>query len=190
MLKNYLISAIRNITKSPFYSFLNIAALAVGLTTFIFIFIYVSDELTFDKYHDQHERIYRLESDYTIGSKHDEFAIVETTLVRRFPIYKKGDANAKPTGGTRQLQYNLEINSEGKSFVIKVFLKMRSIHLPLQPLIIQEHDFQRQPGVDVKHVSDQADNHNKVTHQDGNGGSGRLCQLFHVKGKTRYGRAG
>lgn len=76
MLKNYLISAIRNITKSPFYAFLNIAALAVGLTTFIFIFIYVSDELTFDKYHDKHERIYRLESDYTIGSKHDEFAIV------------------------------------------------------------------------------------------------------------------
>lgn len=76
MLKNYLISAFRNITKSPFYAFLNIATLAVGLTTFIFIFIYVSDELTYDKYHEKHERIYRLESDFTIGSKHDEFAIV------------------------------------------------------------------------------------------------------------------
>ncbi len=80
MLKNYLISAIRNITKSPFYAFLNITALAVGLTTFIFIFIYVSDELTYDKYHDKHERIYRLESDFTIGSKHDEFAIVPIPL--------------------------------------------------------------------------------------------------------------
>jgi len=39
---------------------------------------------------------------------HDEFAIVESTLVRRFPIYKEGDSNAKPTGGTRQIQYKLK----------------------------------------------------------------------------------
>jgi len=80
MLKNYLISAIRNITKSPFYAFLNIAALMIGLTAFIFIFIYVSDELKYDKYHDKHQRIYRLESDFNIGSKHDMFAIVPIPL--------------------------------------------------------------------------------------------------------------
>jgi len=39
---------------------------------------------------------------------HDEFAIVEGTLARRFPIYKEGDANAKPTGGTRQISYKLK----------------------------------------------------------------------------------
>ncbi|WP_322775540.1 hypothetical protein [Synechococcus sp. CBW1107] len=38
---------------------------------------------------------------------HDEFAVVETSLVRRFPIYKSGDSNAKPTGGTRQVTYKL-----------------------------------------------------------------------------------
>ena len=38
---------------------------------------------------------------------HDEFAIVENTLVRRFPIYDAKDSNANPTGGTRQLQYKL-----------------------------------------------------------------------------------
>jgi hypothetical protein len=38
---------------------------------------------------------------------HDEFAVVESTFVQRFPIYKPGDTNAKPTGGTRQLQYKL-----------------------------------------------------------------------------------
>jgi hypothetical protein len=38
---------------------------------------------------------------------HDEFAVVENTLVRRFPIYLDGDINAQPTGGTRQLQYKL-----------------------------------------------------------------------------------
>ena len=38
---------------------------------------------------------------------HDEFAMVESTLVRRFPIYLTGDSNAAPTGGTRQIQYKL-----------------------------------------------------------------------------------
>ena len=39
---------------------------------------------------------------------HDEFAVVESYLVRRFPVYLKGDINANPTGGTRQLQYKLK----------------------------------------------------------------------------------
>ena len=38
---------------------------------------------------------------------HDEFAVVELTLARRFPIYRPGDSNAKPTGGTRQISYKL-----------------------------------------------------------------------------------
>ena len=38
---------------------------------------------------------------------HDEFSIVENTLGQRFPIYKEGDTNAKPTGGTRQVSYRL-----------------------------------------------------------------------------------
>lgn len=38
---------------------------------------------------------------------HDEFAVVESSLVRRFPIYQMGDTNAAPSGGVRQLQYKL-----------------------------------------------------------------------------------
>jgi hypothetical protein len=44
---------------------------------------------------------------------HDEFAVVENSLVQRFPIYAEGDVNAKPTGGTRQLQYHLEAGEAG-----------------------------------------------------------------------------
>ena len=39
---------------------------------------------------------------------HDEFAVMENTFVRRFPIYKKGDTNASPSGGWRQFQYKLK----------------------------------------------------------------------------------
>ena len=38
---------------------------------------------------------------------HDEFAVVESVLVRRFPVYRDTDTNTKPTGGMRQLQYKL-----------------------------------------------------------------------------------
>jgi Periplasmic lysozyme inhibitor of I-type lysozyme len=38
---------------------------------------------------------------------HDEFAVVESVLVQRFPVYHNSDTNAKPTGGMRQIQYKL-----------------------------------------------------------------------------------
>ncbi|MDH5209746.1 MAG: PliI family lysozyme inhibitor of I-type lysozyme [Burkholderiaceae bacterium] len=38
---------------------------------------------------------------------HDEFAVVENVLARRFPVYRPGDTNARPSGGTRQVQYKL-----------------------------------------------------------------------------------
>lgn len=44
---------------------------------------------------------------------HDEFRVVENTLVRRLPVYREGDSNAAPTGGTRQLQYKLEAGEAG-----------------------------------------------------------------------------
>ncbi|MEI8342760.1 MAG: hypothetical protein WCH43_14645 [Verrucomicrobiota bacterium] len=39
---------------------------------------------------------------------HDEFEVMENRFVRRFPVYKKSDSNASPTGGYRQFQYKLK----------------------------------------------------------------------------------
>ena len=44
---------------------------------------------------------------------HDEFAVVGTTFVQRFPVYRDGDTNNLPTGGTRQLQYKLDAGEAG-----------------------------------------------------------------------------
>ena len=38
---------------------------------------------------------------------HDSFAVSGNTLVRHFPLYKAGDRNAQPTGGSRQISYRL-----------------------------------------------------------------------------------
>jgi Periplasmic lysozyme inhibitor of I-type lysozyme len=44
---------------------------------------------------------------------HDKFGVGEGALVRRFPIYREGDTNSAPSGGTRQIQYKLEAGEAG-----------------------------------------------------------------------------
>lgn len=86
MFRNYITSALRNLTKSRFYAFLNILGLSIGLAAFIFIFLFVRDELTYDKHHDKHERIYRLEAEFTISNSEDNFAIVPIPMGPAFKL--------------------------------------------------------------------------------------------------------
>lgn len=44
---------------------------------------------------------------------HDEFAVLENVLGRRFPVFKEGDTNSDPSGKTRQLQYELVTGEAG-----------------------------------------------------------------------------
>jgi putative ABC transport system permease protein len=60
MLKNYFTIALRNIRKHSFYSTINIFGLAVGVAACLFIMLYITDELSYDKFHKDAEVIYRL----------------------------------------------------------------------------------------------------------------------------------
>jgi putative ABC transport system permease protein len=63
MFKNYVLIALRNISRQKLYSGLNISGLAVGLAAFILIILYVQYELSFDKHHENADRIYRVVRD-------------------------------------------------------------------------------------------------------------------------------
>lgn len=67
--------AIRVLLKNKFYSLLNILGLAVGLAVAIILFLFVQSDLSFDKMHDKHERIFRVTSTYIIGGKADDFSV-------------------------------------------------------------------------------------------------------------------
>ena len=67
MIRNYLKIAIRNLWKNKTFSFINIAGLAIGLTCFLLIALYVLDELCFDKYNANADRTYRINSDIRFG---------------------------------------------------------------------------------------------------------------------------
>ncbi|NOR15208.1 MAG: hypothetical protein GQ544_05855, partial [Candidatus Aminicenantes bacterium] len=60
MFKNYLKIAVRNIRKYKSYSFINIFGLATGMACCLLIALFVQDELSYDRYHEKTDRIYRL----------------------------------------------------------------------------------------------------------------------------------
>src|SRR6478736_6768613 len=57
MIKNYFKIALRNLLKNPGYSFINIAGLAIGMAVALLIGLWIWDELSFDKYHKNYDRI-------------------------------------------------------------------------------------------------------------------------------------
>jgi putative ABC transport system permease protein len=58
MITSYIKSAWRNITKNKAFSFINIAGLALGISSSLFIFLWVYDEATIDKFHKNDARLY------------------------------------------------------------------------------------------------------------------------------------
>src|ERR1700753_1512040 len=57
MIKNYLKIAWRNLIKNRASSFINIGGLAVGMAVAMLIGLWIWDELSFDKYHQNHDHI-------------------------------------------------------------------------------------------------------------------------------------
>ncbi|MEE4197719.1 MAG: ABC transporter permease [Bacteroidales bacterium] len=60
MIKNFFLTAYRNLIKNGSYSFINILGLTIGLAAVIYIFLFVRFELSYDKMHDHYDRIYRV----------------------------------------------------------------------------------------------------------------------------------
>lgn len=62
MFKNLFKIALRNIFKDKVYSAINILGLTIGITCSIFLFMYILDELSYDRYHTNANNIYRIVS--------------------------------------------------------------------------------------------------------------------------------
>ncbi|HLO91019.1 MAG TPA: FtsX-like permease family protein [Lentimicrobium sp.] len=86
MFTNYILSAIRNLKKNRFYSFINILGLSLGITAAAFILLYITEEMGYDKHFKNHETIYRLESDFSINGKHDKFAVTAMPLGQAYKL--------------------------------------------------------------------------------------------------------
>lgn len=59
MLRNYIKVAFRNILKHKGYYFINVVGLSIGIVCFVLITLFIQDELSYDRYHEKADRIYR-----------------------------------------------------------------------------------------------------------------------------------
>ena len=69
MIRNYFKIALRNVLKHKFFSLINILGLTIGMTSCLFIYIFVRDELSFDKFHVGYENMYRVGLEGKIGTQ-------------------------------------------------------------------------------------------------------------------------
>ena len=85
MIRNYFKIAFRNLFKDGFYTFINIFGLSVGITACMLIFLYVSNELSYDKFHKDSDRMYRVTTKAMMSETETMYAGV--TLKTHAPIH-------------------------------------------------------------------------------------------------------
>ncbi|WP_254169125.1 ABC transporter permease [Chryseosolibacter histidini] len=115
MLRNYLTIAWRNLRKHSFYSFINIAGLAIGVAACLIIVLFIKDELRYDHYNVKADRIYRVHTAVRFGGNHFNMnyrsAPEAQTLMQEYPEIESavrfrslGSYLVKPEGGTTNVK--------------------------------------------------------------------------------------
>lgn len=66
MFRNYLKISWRNLARNPGYSFINIGGLALGMSIAILIGLWLYDELTYNRYHDNYDRVVQIMQHQTV----------------------------------------------------------------------------------------------------------------------------
>jgi len=69
MLFSYLKIAFRHLIKNKVYAFVSIFGLALGVTCCVLISLYISDELSYDSWHKDSDRIYRIQSELNLNGE-------------------------------------------------------------------------------------------------------------------------
>ena len=96
MIKNYLKIALRNLVKNKASSFINIGGLAVGMAVAMLIGLWIWDELSFDKYHQNYDRIAQVMQKKTFNGTVS--AMEATSLPVEEELRKNYGSNFKHTG--------------------------------------------------------------------------------------------
>ncbi len=74
MIKNYLISALRNLQRQKLFSFINIFGLSLGIACCMLIFLYAKDEISFDHFHEKKHQIYRITAAIKIAGNEPNYS--------------------------------------------------------------------------------------------------------------------
>lgn len=121
MFKNYIKVALRTLKKYKIYSLINISGLAIGMVCFFLIMLWVRDELSFNRFHENSGQIYLNIVEFPdVTTQSSPWSLVPT-LKNVFPETEMGTRYIRKTVSTR---YKDKIFSEEAALVDAEFLKI------------------------------------------------------------------
>jgi putative ABC transport system permease protein len=102
MIKNYLKTAYRSLLKNKGFTAINVLGLTLGIATCLLIVFYVMDEMSYDRYNEKADRIYRVNNDIKFGGNENSYAVAPApaamALKADFPEIEQA-ARLYSTGG-------------------------------------------------------------------------------------------
>ncbi len=125
MVKNYIKTAFRNLLKNKGFTAINVLGLALGLATCLLIVFYVFDELSYDRYNEKADRIYRVNIDFRFGGAENLWAVsaapLAPALKADFPEIEQvarlcSQGGAKVRKGTGNIQENKMVYADPALF--------------------------------------------------------------------------
>jgi putative ABC transport system permease protein len=131
MIKNYFTIAWRNLLKNKIYSFINITGLAIGLASFLLIALYILDELSFDRYNEKADRIYRINSDIRLGGGDLHLPVTSDMmgqlLIKDYPSIEQYTRIYNSSGSKLIKKDNVFINEYNVAHVDSTFFDVFSL---------------------------------------------------------------
>jgi putative ABC transport system permease protein len=125
MIKNYFTIAWRNLLKNKIYSVLNIAGLAIGLASFLLITVYMLDEISYDRYNEKADRIYRINSDIKLGGGELHLPVTSDMmgqlLIKDYPSIEQYTRIYASSGSKLIKKNNVFINEDNVAHVDSTF---------------------------------------------------------------------
>jgi len=126
MLKNYIKIAIRNIRRNKIYSTISVLGLAIGITGATLLYLYINDELSYDSFHENSNRIYRIIEISPNGSRHfgQTAPVLGATLEKSYPEIQEMVRLYQPAGHIDMIWEGERVHERNYVFADPGFFQM------------------------------------------------------------------
>ncbi|MBU1013922.1 MAG: ABC transporter permease [Bacteroidetes bacterium] len=132
MIKNYFDITVRNILKNKLFSILYILGLALGMATTILILLWVSDELSYDRYNANHKNIFRVINHYSSNGTKKSLAITTASMGETMCMeYPEIESSCRLKKSSNQsIEYdNVIISESDMGYADSTFFEMFTVPL-------------------------------------------------------------
>ena len=155
MIKNYLITAWRNLTRHKTYSIINIAGLSIGLACAMLILLYVKDEVSFDKFHKSVNNVYRIVTLSKFGGTYHKDSNTGFLQGPRFAKNVPGiETFVRVQSGAQDIKTGQEIQSQDLLYVDSSFFSVFTFPLlsgNAATCLIEPHSIVLSEDAAIKH---------------------------------------